>query len=103
MNWQSFSWYNGIMVHVFTGIFFVIIIFYAAFILLLYRAQRHLIYHPQKPIHAPEHYGLTGFVEHSVNTPDNETLQLWYRKAANGFPTVIYFHGNASNMGNRAG
>lgn len=90
------------MVSVFAGIFVVIASAYAALVFVLYRMQRHLIYHPLKPILSPAEYGLTGFTEHNAKTPDNETIQLWYAQAASDFPTIIYFHGNATNMGTRA-
>ncbi len=90
------------MVYVFTGLFFSIALLYAAMVIFLYRMQRHLIYHPQKPILPPAQYGLGEFSEHFIKTPDNETLQLWYREAYEGFPTIVYFHGNATNMSTRA-
>jgi fermentation-respiration switch protein FrsA (DUF1100 family) len=90
------------MTSVFAGIFIVVTIAYSALVFFLYGFQRHLIYHPQKPIQPPAEYGLSSFAEDFIKSPDNETLQLWYREATDGFPTVIYFHGNATNMGTRA-
>jgi len=64
--------------------------------------QRHLMYHPDRSIGPPAQYGLAGFTEHFAATPDDETVQLWYHPAAKGFPTIIYYHGNAYTMGDRA-
>jgi len=76
---------------------------YAFFLGLLFCFQRHLIYHPDKNIAAPAKYNLEGFKEYFVPSSGGVTLQLWYRTAAHGMPTIAYFHGNASNMGERAG
>lgn len=76
---------------------------YLAVVGYLYAYQRRLIYHPDTAIDKPEHYGLEGFTEQFVDTPDHVRLQLWYRPAATGYPTVLYLHGNASNLGGRAG
>jgi pimeloyl-ACP methyl ester carboxylesterase len=75
---------------------------YVALVVLLYRFQRRLIYHPDKRIGSPAQHGLDGFTQHMVRTPDSETIQLWHRAAGEGMPTVVYFHGNAANIGTRA-
>lgn len=75
---------------------------YSLLIALLYCFQRHLIYHPLKAIAAPGQYGLEQFSEHHAATADHESIQLWHHEAREGFPTIIYFHGNAGNMGERA-
>lgn len=78
----------------------------AAYILVvafMYVFQRRLMYLPNKAIGTPEQYGLIGFTELFTTTPDGISLQLWYRPADPGFPTVIYYHGNAYNIGNRSG
>ncbi|MDE3015806.1 MAG: alpha/beta hydrolase [Pseudomonadota bacterium] len=69
----------------------------------LYLFQRRLIYHPDKIIAAPKQYGLAGFSEHTATASDGVPIQLWHRPAAGGFPTIVYYHGNAFHMGNRAG
>lgn len=65
--------------------------------------QRKLLYLPDKKIGGPEIYGLVGFSEYFIKTPDNFSLQAWYKPAKADMPTILYFHGNASHMGNRAG
>lgn len=74
---------------------------YAALLAVLYSQQRNLIFHPDTHIQAPEAYGLSGF--ESINIPNGEvTLQLWQRAPEAGMPLIVYFHGNASHLGNRA-
>lgn len=75
---------------------------YSLLVVLLFIFQRQMIYHPDKAIGPPAKYGLSGFSEQFVPSGDGVTLQLWYRPAAQGFPTVVYYHGNASHMGARA-
>lgn len=65
--------------------------------------QRSFLYVPDKQIAAPEQYGLSGFSEEFIKTTDNIAIQIWFKPAAANMPTIIYFHGNASHMGNRAG
>ncbi len=89
------------MLNVFIGVIILLVIAYAAMIAMLYSRQRTLIYHPLKPILAPEAYGLTTFTEYRATTPDNESIQLWHHAASPGFPTIVHYHGNATNMGTR--
>lgn len=65
--------------------------------------QRQLLYLPDKQIGTPEQYGLSGFAESFIKTIDGISLQAWYNPAKNNMPSIVYFHGNASHMGNRAG
>jgi fermentation-respiration switch protein FrsA (DUF1100 family) len=84
-------------------LFLTLLLAYLAFVVLLFLFQRTLIYHPDKAVGPPQHYGLSGFSEHFVPSEDAVSIQLWYRPASKGFPTIIYYHGNASHIGNRAG
>jgi len=86
-----------------TSAFLTIALTYVLFLALVYCFQRHLLYHPDKTIATPAQYGLENFTEYFVPSSDGVTIQLWYRSAAQGMPTVVYFHGNAANLGNRAG
>lgn len=65
-------------------------------------AQRKLMYFPDPERVAPETFALAGVEERLLETPDGETLIAWYGRAAPGQPTVLYFHGNAGNLANRA-
>ena len=86
-----------------TAAFLTLFVLYALMVGCLYAFQRQLIYHPEKSIGLPWQYGLEGFSEHFVTTSDNVSIQLWYRPAAPSFTTIVYYHGNAYNLSNRAG
>ncbi len=82
---------------------YTVAIIYGLLVGALYYFQRNLLYMPDKNIGAPEQYGLEGFTDLRTTTADGVAIQLWYRKAAGNFPTIVYFHGNAAHIGNRAG
>jgi fermentation-respiration switch protein FrsA (DUF1100 family) len=84
------------------NIFLTLLAAYGLLVALLFAFQRRLIYHPDKVIGTPAAYGLSGFSEQLIPSGDGVTLQVWYRPAAPGFPTIIYYHGNAAHIGNRA-
>jgi fermentation-respiration switch protein FrsA (DUF1100 family) len=80
-----------------------LLIAYVLLIVLMYAMQRILLFHPDKQTEAPQAYGLTDFDETFITTADGFKLQIWYRAANAGFPTIAYFHGNAHNISGRAG
>jgi len=65
--------------------------------------QRRLMYHPVAGNIAPASHGLTDFGDMQFSSEDHTKLQLWYREALHGLPTIIYFHGNNGHLGDRAG
>lgn len=75
--------------------------FYIATLVFVFFAQRWLIYHPSKTLYPPSKYGLSGFKEVEVTASDGIKLLCWYKEAEEGFPTIIYFHGNGGNLSNR--
>ena len=46
--------------------------------------------------------GLTGVEERVLKTPDGARVVAWYGKARPGQPTLLYFHGNAGSLADRA-
>ena len=72
---------------------------YTAAFIALVLGQNSLIY-PFNPTYETPERRIT---EHRVPTPDGETLIVWAAKPAVGRPTILYFHGNAGNLHNRAG
>jgi hypothetical protein len=68
----------------------------------LYFLQRELLYLPARHDPAPADLGLLGVTRHLLPTPDGETLVLWWAPADPGRPTVLFFHGNAGAMPDRA-
>lgn len=83
--------------------FFTILVFLYVLIL-VYMAlyQRKLMYLPDRNIEPPEFYGLQGFDDLRFRNTEGHSLQFWYKPALQGFPTIVYFHGNASHIGGRA-
>ena len=83
--------------------FFLIPIFlYAAMLLFLYLTQQHLIYFPSGFSPTPAEAGVSEMQVVTLNTTDGLSLKAWYRPSLHSrLPTVIFFHGNAGNIGNR--
>jgi len=65
-------------------------------------AQRKLMYFPDSERVSPLSYGLIGVRERVLTAPDDNQLVAWTARAAPGQPTVLYFHGNAGNLGSRS-
>lgn len=75
---------------------------YLAMVISIFVFQRHLMYYPVKAIAMPEIYGLHNVEEVFLPSKDGTKLQLWTHKARQGYPTVVYFHGNSYHLGDRA-
>jgi len=75
---------------------------YGMLVCSIFTFQRHLMYHPLKAIRPPAEYGLTGFEDMYLEAADGVKLQAWVHKPRPGFPVIVYFHGNAANLADRA-
>lgn len=75
---------------------------YLALMLLMFLLQRHIIYHPQKGMGKPESYGFIAAKEVEILTKDGERLIGWYAAPTTKPQTIVYFHGNAGHLGDRA-
>jgi fermentation-respiration switch protein FrsA (DUF1100 family) len=75
---------------------------YGALLAGLYVMQRHLLYFPARDLQPPATYGLQGFREISLTAADAVKLTAWEHLPQPGFATIVYFHGNAGHLGNRA-
>jgi hypothetical protein len=76
---------------------------YAALLLLLFFAQRSLMYHPSKIVPEPAKYGASDMQVVRIKTADGFSLHCWWRAPTRGDRTTfLYFHGNAGNVGDRA-
>jgi hypothetical protein len=64
--------------------------------------QRKLIYFPDPEIVSPAEAGLEGVEQLRIATQDGENLVAWYAAPADGRPLIIYFHGNAGGLVDRA-
>ncbi len=60
------------------------------------------MYHPSRAIAEPEKYKLPHIEEIFLHSSDGTRLQVWKHSAKPGYPTILYFHGNAANLGDRA-
>ena len=75
---------------------------YAAVIALLYLGQRRLMYFPDARRPDPVAAGVPELAAVSLRTADGLDLLAWYRPAPAGAATLVYFHGNAGHLGDRA-
>lgn len=64
--------------------------------------QRHLMYVPDRTRVPPHAAGLSGVTEAIISAPDGANLITWRTPARNRQPTILYFHGNAGNLADRA-
>ncbi|MBA3911849.1 MAG: alpha/beta hydrolase [Rhodobacter sp.] len=68
----------------------------------LFVYQRELQYFPARHDPTPKAVGLDGVERVILATPDGESLVLWFSPAAPGRPTILFLHGNAGAMADRA-
>lgn len=75
-----------------------IVLVYVALVIGLYLGQRSMIYiyNAQKP--DIKNSSVADIKEITVKTEDGLTLSAWYKPARPNMPTMIRFHGNASNV-----
>lgn len=64
--------------------------------------QRKLLYFPDTQRVTPAQYNLPGVEERALKTPDGGLIFTWWGQAQPGYPTLLYFHGNAGSLGARA-
>lgn len=79
---------------------------FGALVLLVWFAQRSLIYFPARDTPTPAVYGLPQAEIVQVTTDDGLALTAWYVPAPNpnaSMWTVVVFNGNAGHRGHRAG
>src|SRR5436190_13281101 len=83
--------------------FFVVfaIVAYASVTLGMYVFQRKLQYQMENKGLTPEGVGIIGASVETLTTADGEKIILWYAPAKAGMPTILYFHGNAGEIGDR--
>ncbi|MEM9220909.1 MAG: alpha/beta hydrolase [Pseudomonadota bacterium] len=77
---------------------------YGALLIALYLAQRALLFPapPTRDYVSPQRLGMTFAREVPLSTTDGETVMTWRMDAAEGRPTILYFHGNADSLVNFA-
>jgi len=75
---------------------------YAAALSGTYVIQRDLQYFPSHRDPTPQAAGLAGVDRMTLTTPDGETLVLWFAPPENGRPVILFLHGNAGALPDRA-
>jgi fermentation-respiration switch protein FrsA (DUF1100 family) len=73
---------------------------YVVLVAALYVFQRNIMYFPDTSVPSPVHSGVPEMQPVTLETEDGLKLLGWYR-AVEGQPVVVYFHGNAGNIGAR--
>lgn len=68
----------------------------------VYLGQRQLQYFPSRANPAPTEVGLVGVAVEPLVSSDGETLILWYAPARGDRPTILFLHGNAGSIADRA-
>ena len=75
---------------------------YLAVIAYMYVQQRSLQYFPGRKGLSPGDVGLSGVAEESIRTSDGESIVAWHTAAAEGMPTILFFHGNGGEVADRS-
>lgn len=65
-------------------------------------AQRHLLYIPLHGEVAPKAAGLSAVIPGHLTLSDGNRVVTWRQPAAVGRPMLLYLHGNAGNLADRA-
>ena len=79
------------------------VIIYVFFGLSLYILQRKIVFNVSGIPKKPHEYGLVNIQELQIETEDGVSLLCWYSKAkSKNDPTLVYFHGNSFDIGERA-
>lgn len=80
-----------------------VIVIYIILLAAIYIWQRKLQYHPFGEIAAPEFYQLSGFATEKLLTAGHDQILAWYKKPAHlNNKIIVYFQGNAGNLGDRS-
>ena len=86
----------------FTSFLTAIIAGYIGLVGIVYIGQRSLMYHPGGPIGPPEAYGVQEMSELPLETDAGQVLISWYAPPKPDQPILVFFHGNAGTIGDRA-
>jgi fermentation-respiration switch protein FrsA (DUF1100 family) len=79
---------------VFVGIYVLTVVGLAVF-------QRRFMYFPDRRLTHPAEAGMSGVEELSLATDDGETLVAWHVPPREGYPLILYFHGNGGSLSDR--
>ena len=84
-----------------TNLIATIAVAYVLLVGAIYIFQRNLLYLPDKGVPDLVESGVPDMGAVSLSTADGLTLLAWYKEAAPGQPTLVYFCGNAGHIGHR--
>lgn len=79
----------------------IVILIYLALCLFIFLMQRKLEYLPHGQLAEPKKYGFNEAKSIRLSSFDQKKLTLWHSNAKNRY-IILYFHGNAGNLGDRA-
>jgi fermentation-respiration switch protein FrsA (DUF1100 family) len=85
-----------------TGIVTTALVAYTVFVGALFLLQRQMMYHPDQQLPSVVESGVPDMKAVTTTTEDGLDLVSWYQAAEPGQPTLVLFHGNAGNIGDRA-
>lgn len=74
---------------------------YATMVGFLYVKQDSILFGTDRTHIPPAKAGLPDVTEVQIKTPDGETLLAWSARAAEGMPTVLFFHGKGGTISGR--
>jgi fermentation-respiration switch protein FrsA (DUF1100 family) len=97
---NNFSLRLAIMI--ISTVVFLLVAGYLAVNAYLYICQRNLLYHPIVEMTAPANYGIEDTKLVKLKTVDNIEIVTWYHAPHHGHPVMLYLHGNAGNLADRA-
>jgi len=75
---------------------------YFGLVFIVYISQRSLMYNPGTTVSGPEAYNLPGMKSLELTTADGLIIQSWYATPHKGQLILIFFHGNAGSIADRA-
>src|SRR5688572_3311979 len=68
----------------------------------LFIVQRDYVFKPGGTLAVPAEFDLERIEIVTIRTADETSLTGWYAAPRPGLPTLLYFHGNAGNLSERA-
>ena len=76
---------------------------YAVLVAVLYLGQRALLYRPDDTVPDPQAHDVADMTVIRIPVGDGvRSLAWWHPPRQSGWPVVVYFHGNAGHIGERA-
>lgn len=84
------------------NVFMVAALFYSFFVVAMFLAQRNFMYYPDTAMPSRADSNLEQMDEITLSTSDGLDLVAWYAAPSDpARPVVIFYHGNAGNIGDR--